>query len=149
MSKTPATNSKVNTVDTSTNNPTILPHLGNMTLEARAELFAMLQRDAAVVTQAKSANDAELNRLNAEKVRIENLISPLNEELGAVIVKIRALSGKVVSPLGTRTRTTKVCAECGQGRHADNDKTRACKAYAALQAGKVTTTRAANSPAVQ
>jgi hypothetical protein len=148
MSKTPATNAKVNTVNTSTNNNTILPDLGNLSLEARAELFAMLQRDTAVVTQAKSANEAELNRLNAEKARIEAAISPLNKELGEILTQIRALSGRVASPLGQRTRTTNVCVECGQGRHADNDKTRGCVTYKTAIAAKAAE-KTNHSPAIQ
>src|SRR5688572_10298420 len=126
--KTPAENSKIKTVKTSTNNTDILPNLETLSLEHRAQLFAMLRRDSAVVTQAKSSNDAELARLNAEKTRIESEIAPLNKALGEVLTAIRALSGKVASPLGTRTRTVNTCVECGQGRHADNDKTRSCKA---------------------
>jgi len=126
---------KVNTVNTSTNNTDILPSLDSMSLEQRAQLFAMLRRDSAVVTQAKSSDDAELTRLNAEKTRIEAEIKPLNDALGIVLTSIRAISGKVASPLG-RTRTVNVCSECGQGRHADNDKTHACKTYVAAQTAK-------------
>lgn len=145
---TKATDPKINTVKTSTNNTDILPNLDTMSLEQRAQLFAMLSRDATVVTQAKSSNDAEVARLNAEKTRIEGEIAPLNKQLGDINVAIRALTGKVASPLGTRTRTVNTCVECGQGRHADNAKTASCGAYKAGQQAKATAA-APQSPAVQ
>lgn len=145
---TKATDPKINTVKTSTNNTDILPNLDTMSLEQRAQLFAMLRRDSAVVTQAKSSDDAEIARLTAEKTSIEAEIAPLNVRLGNILTALHALSGKVYSPLGTRTRTVNTCVECGQGRHADNAKTASCGAYKAAQQAKATAP-AAQSPAVQ
>jgi hypothetical protein len=107
--------------------------LDNMSLEQRAEIFAMLKKDNNVVTQAASIDAARLNVLNGQKEEIEGQIAELNFQLGPILQEIRTLSGKS-AVAHDRTRVVTNCPECGQGRHADNDKTKACSIYPQFKA---------------
>lgn len=75
----------------------------------------------------------EIDRLTARNkeidAEIERLTSGLREEKAANVVRLSALNVKTTATIA-RTRTVVGCPECGQGRHADNDKTRACTVYA-------------------
>ena len=86
------------------------------------ELRAQMAELSQLVDPAVDAIDREIAEIKAQ-------IEPLNARIGELQIQRKELTGKMNTSDKERTRTVTVCAECGQGRHADNEKTRNCKTY--------------------
>jgi hypothetical protein len=72
--------------------------------------------------------DPAVDAIDREIASLRGQIEPLNARIAELQIQRKELTGKANEDRVHATRAA--CAECGQGRHADNDKTRNCKTYA-------------------
>jgi len=116
----------------------------NMSAEEQAKLFEALAARFAGTPLAlsieKTMHESNVTVVSQRVKKIDSLITELRAEINTRNEKIKTLLSEK-SSLGIKgaekgTRTVNTCTECGQGRHADNDKTRACQTYATAQAAK-------------
>lgn len=138
-------NSKVKSVVTTNSD------IDNMSAEDQARLFQALTARLAgtplaleaektlhttntvVVEQRSKEIDAEISTLREE-------IGTRNERIKLLMAEKSSLGLKTSGSTDSRTRNVTACPSCGQGRHAENDKTAACTIYpgfkAAVEAAK-------------
>lgn len=125
------------TKEKTTESNDVLNSISNLSLAEKAKLLAMLRIDREVATQADATIEAEVNQLKAKNEELRAQIKPLNDEIHSNVLRINQLTGRNTASNGERkTRENRTCQECGQGRHADNAKTRSCNTYRLQQAGK-------------
>lgn len=113
-------------------------NIENLTPEQRESLARQLLSSLGVAkevqllaerkTAAQSLIETEVKRIDAEIETLRAEIAPINERIAALMTEKRNLGLKTNT--GERTREVTPCPECGQGRHADNDKTKSCSVYA-------------------
>ena len=94
-----------------------------------AALPASLAKESVTLHSAQDAQEiASLKARNIEiDEEIERLTSALREERKANITRLSALNAAPTA--SERTRRVVTCPDCGQGRHAENEKTAACQIY--------------------
>lgn len=102
-------------------------NVNGQTPQEIAKQIAALKEQMAALSQLV---DPAVDAIDREIADLKSQIEPLNARIGELQIQRKELTGKMSTSNGERTRTVTVCGECGQGRHADNEKTRNCKTYA-------------------
>jgi hypothetical protein len=135
--------SKETTVNTIGNDPITEAIESQDHAKLFAALAAKFQGTPLALSIEKELHEKNVVAVSQRVAEINSLIAELRSEIDERNDRILHLMGEKAN-LGIDEVAKKraeytarvACVECGQKRHADNEKTRNCASYAALQGGK-------------
>jgi hypothetical protein len=106
----------------------------NIETKTPAEFLAEFKELQEKLNSMKSGLTLQVEAIDREIQELTAQIQPTMNRIGELRIQRKTLTGNDGDNSATRTREVTACPDCGQGRHAKNEKTDKCSIYPGFSA---------------